>query len=196
MKKVINIKDLCHIAVFAAIIAVISQLSVPMPAGVPMTLQTFIIPMAAVVMGTRKGTLSTLLYILLGVVGLPVFSGMRGGIDALLGPTGGFIFSFPFMALITGVGYSLAVRASGKTNKKAAFYGVFLLGQLLGVIFNYLIGMLWFSKVTGNSMAGAFVACVAPFIVTSVIKILMVTVLGPVLKKRMVRSGVLEIQPR
>jgi biotin transport system substrate-specific component len=196
MKTAISIKELCHIAVFTAIIAVVSQLSVPMPAGVPMTLQTFIVPMAAVVIGTRNGTLSTMLYILLGAVGLPVFAGMRGGIDALLGPTGGFIFSFPFMALITGVGYTLAIKISGKINKKAAFYGVFLVGQLLGVVFNYLIGMLWFSKVTGNSMAGAFVACVAPFIVTSVIKMMMVTVLGPVLKKRMVRSGVLEIQPR
>lgn len=187
-----SIKDLCQIAAFTAIICVISQLSIPMPAGVPITLQTFIIPLAAVVLGTKKGTIATVIYVVLGAVGLPVFAGMVGGLDKLLGMTGGFIISFPLLSFFAGLGYAMGKKLSARYERPIWFYCAFTLGLIAGTVINYLVGTVWFSLVTGNSIAYAFAACVAPFIFTSVVKIVMVVVLGPILKKAMVRSGVIE----
>ena len=97
-------KDLCQTGIFTALIVVCSQLSIPMPAGVPMTLQTFIIPLAGIVLGAKRGTIATCIYVLLGAVGLPVFAGFAGGLGILFGMTGGFILSFPLMALFAGLG--------------------------------------------------------------------------------------------
>lgn len=187
-----KIKDLCQIAAFTAIICVISQLSIPMPAGVPITLQTFIIPLAAVVLGTKKGTISTVIYVVLGAVGVPVFAGMVGGLDKLFGMTGGFILSFPLLSLFAGLGYAAGKRLSARYERTIWFYSVFTLGLIAGTVINYLVGTVWFSIVTGNSLGYSFASCVAPFILTSVIKIVMVVVLGPVLRKAMVKSGVIE----
>ncbi len=191
--KRMTTKDYCQIAVFTAIICIVSQLSIPMPAGVPITLQTFVIPMAAVVMGTFKGTISAVLYVLIGAFGAPVFAGMTGGADKIAGMTGGFIISFPILALLAGIGYHFAVKICGSRNNKVRFYIIFVAGLLVGTVINYLIGTLWFSYMTGNSLAYSFMVCVAPFIVTSLIKIAMIAVLGPVLRRTMVRSGVLEV---
>lgn len=186
-----NVKDYCQIAVFTAIICVVSQLSIPMPAGVPMTLQTFVIPMAAVVLGTSKGTASTVLYVILGMIGVPVFAGFSGGFDKIFGMTGGFIISFPLLAFFAGIGYSYAIKVADK-RKKALFYSVFVMGLFVGTALNYLVGTLWFSVITGNSLSYSFMVCVLPFIITSLIKIFMIAFLGPVLRRAMIRSGVLE----
>ena len=69
--KKLAIRDMCHIGIFAAIIAVCAQISIPMPLGVPMTLQTLAIPLAGVVLGIKKGVAATLVYILLGIIGVP-----------------------------------------------------------------------------------------------------------------------------
>lgn len=89
---------------FAAVLAVMSQIAIPMPSGVPMTLQTFAVALAGAVLGWKLGALSALVYLLLGAAGVPVFSGMSGGLGVLLGKTGGFIFGFIFMALLCGLG--------------------------------------------------------------------------------------------
>ncbi len=190
--KRMTTKDYCQIAIFTAVICIVSQLSIPMPAGVPITLQTFVIPLAAVVMGTYKGTISTVLYVVIGALGVPVFAGMTGGVDKLIGMTGGFIISFPVLAFFAGIGYYSAVKACRIKNNKIRFYAVFVAGLIIGTIINYLIGTLWFSYITGNSLTYSFMVCVAPFIVTSLIKIAMIAVFGPVLRRMMVRSGVLE----
>ena len=80
-----KVRDLVYIAVFTAIIAVLAQISIPMPGGVPMTLQTFAVPLAGLVLGTKRGTLSALLYVLLGTLGVPVFAGLSGGPGIVLG---------------------------------------------------------------------------------------------------------------
>ena len=188
----INIKDLCQIALFSSIICIISQLSIPMPAGVPITLQTFIIPLAAVIMGTKKGTISCVIYIVLGAIGAPVFAGMVGGLEVLFGKTGGFIISFPLLALFSGVGYTFARKALINADRRALFYSILVLGLTIGAAINYLIGTIWFSFVTGCSVGTAFVACVLPFIPTALIKIAMVAVAGPVIRSGMVKSGVIE----
>ena len=93
-------RDLVFIALAAALITVCSWISIPLT--VPITLQTFAIFTVVGLLGMRRGTIAVLIYILLGAVGIPVFSGFKGGIGALLGNTGGYIIGFIFSALLTG----------------------------------------------------------------------------------------------
>ena len=88
-------------ALFAAIIAVSAQVTVPLPTNVPITLHTFGVALCAAVGGALAGTVSTAVYVLIGAVGLPVFAGMKGGFAVLFGPTGGFLFGFIIMAFFT-----------------------------------------------------------------------------------------------
>lgn len=95
--------DIVYCGVFATITAILSQVSIPMPAGVPLTLQTFAISLAGIILGSKRGFVSILVYVLIGTIGLPVFSGFSGGIGTIVGPTGGFILSFPIMSFIIGL---------------------------------------------------------------------------------------------
>ena len=179
-KKRMSIYDICLIGVFTAIICVLGQIRIPMPYGVPMTLQTFAIPLAGMILGAKKGTISTLIYLILGAIGAPVFAGFSGGFGIVIGPTGGFILSFPIMALTAGIG--------ADTGKKSWA----MLGVILGAVINYLCGMLMFSLVTSNSLSVAFAACVLPFIPTAVFKMVLAFVLGLNIKNVLVKGKLLE----
>ena len=164
--KSIQIKDLCMMAVFTAIIAVMAQIIIPMPYGVPMTLQTLAISLAGVMLGSKKGTISTVVYVLLGAIGAPTFAGFTGGLGIVFGPTGGFIMSFPILAFLAGYG-------AEKSNK------LWLWGGLVaGVSINYLCGVIYFSVYTSNDLITSFVACVLFFIPTDIIKILIAGLFG------------------
>lgn len=102
-KNTFKVRDMALIALVSAAVAVLSLISVPMPSGVPITLQTFAVAFAGYLLGAKKGTASVLLYILIGAVGLPVFSGIKGGFSVLLGPTGGFLWGFIVLALLCGL---------------------------------------------------------------------------------------------
>ena len=140
------LKDLCFIAVFTAIICVLSQLSIPMPAGVPMTLQTLIIPMAGIVLGKKKGTYATLLYLLIGAVGIPVFSGFSGGLGVLFGMTGGFLISFPILSFTAGLGDELGIKFSSKKDgaKPQIYFTILVLCLIIGATIKYVFGTSWF----------------------------------------------------
>jgi Uncharacterized conserved protein len=178
MKK-LSTHDLCLTGVFTAIIIVLGQFSIPMPYGVPMTLQTFVIPFAGIVLGAKRGALATLAYVLLGAVGLPVFAGFTGGINIVFGPTGGFILSFPIMAWF-----------AGKLAEKDHILWIFA-GLTTGTLLNFLCGMLMFSLITANSLATAFLACVLPFIPTAIMKIILSAILGRSVKKLLIKGKLL-----
>lgn len=185
-KQASSVKDLCFIAVFTAIICVLSQLSIPMPAGVPMTLQTLIIPLAGIVIGKKRGTYSTLLYLLIGAIGIPVFSGFKGGIGILLGLTGGFLISFPILSLTAGIGDELGLKlCNKKSTGKALYYITLVLCLLIGATINYVFGTIWFMIASGNTFMAGLTACVLPFIPTAILKIIIVAILGPELKRRL-----------
>lgn len=99
-----SVREICYSGLFAAVIAIMAQISIPMPGGVPMTMQTFAITLAAVVLGAKLSTVSSVIYLLLGAVGVPVLANFSGGFDKFIGPTGGFLISFPLMAFIIGWG--------------------------------------------------------------------------------------------
>ena len=95
--------DLILTALFAAIIAVMSQISIPTPFGVPISLQTFAVALCGYFLGAKKGTAALLVWIAVGAVGVPVFAGFKGGFAALLGVTGGFIYGFIPLVLLCGI---------------------------------------------------------------------------------------------
>ena len=92
-----------YAGLFAAVLAVLSQLAIPMPGAVPLTLQTFGVALCAYVLGWKLGTLSYLIYFLLGLAGVPVFSNFTGGISKLFGPTGGFLLGFFLLSFGCGI---------------------------------------------------------------------------------------------
>lgn len=179
-----SVKDLCFIAVFTAIICVLSQLSIPMPAGVPMTLQTLIIPLAGVVIGKKRGTYATLLYLLIGAIGVPVFSGFSGGIGVLLGLTGGFLVSFPVLSFTAGLGDEIGLKLNRKSGK-AMYYIPLVIFLVVGATINYVFGTVWFMIAAKTSFIAGLTACVIPFIPTAILKIAIVAIIGPELKKRL-----------
>lgn len=167
-KEKLTTRDLCLISIFTALTVVMAQISIPMPiGGVPMTMQTFSIALTGMMLGSRKGFLSILIYVLLGTLGIPVFANFTGGIGIVFGATGGFILSFPLMTWLIGLG---AEKMPSKTSVA--------LGFLSGMAANYLCGMIMFSAVTGNSLKMAFVYCVLPFIPTAIIKAVAAGVIG------------------
>lgn len=163
----ITLSDLCSIAVFTAVIAIMSQLSVPMPMGVPMTMQTFAITLSAVVLGAKKSAVAAFIYLLLGAVGVPVFAGFSGGLQALVDPSGGFLISFPLMAYL--IGYGVEHRQ---------IKGMFTLFIIIGTLANYAFGVLMFCLITQSGVMAALTACVIPFIPTAVIKAVLAAGLG------------------
>ena len=134
-----TVSDFCFIGIMAAVTAVMAQISIPMPMGVPMTMQTFAVTLAGIILGSRRGALSMLVYLLIGVVGVPVFSNFTGGLPSLVGPTGGFLVSFPIMAYLIGLGIEFKNRL------------LFVLLLILGTLSNYVIGVLFYTVITGSS---------------------------------------------
>ena len=130
-----------YIAIFAVIIAVCSWISVPMV--VPFTLQTFGVFCAVGLLGGKRGTLSVLIYVLLGAVGVPVFAGFSSGIGTLFGVTGGYIMGFIFTALI----YWLITAIFGKK------LWAIILGMVLGLLACYAFGTIWFMVVYAQKAA-------------------------------------------
>ena len=168
--------DLAYTALFAVLMTVCAWISVPLP--VPFTLQTFAICAAMGVLGGRRSTWAVAVYLLLGAVGLPVFSGFRGGLGALLGTTGGYILGFLLCALTMW-----AVEAA--LGRSLPALG---LGMVLGLIVCYCFGTAWFMilyiQTTGPVSLGTVLGwCVIPFIGPDLIKVALALVLSARLRR-------------
>ena len=175
-KSKITTKELVFTALMAVIIAVCSWISIP--TTVPFTLQTFGVFMAVGLLGGKKGTISVLVYILLGAVGVPVFAGFSGGIGVLFGTTGGYIVGF----LLSGLVYWAMTAAFGEK------LPIMIVAMVLGLIVCYAFGTAWFMIVYAKNTApiGLMTAlgwCVFPFIIPDCIKITLAIVLTKQLKK-------------
>lgn len=163
-------------ALMAVAMCVCSWISVPTP--VPFTMQTFAVFTALLLLGGRLGLISVAVYVLLGAVGLPVFSGFTGGIGRLIGPTGGYILGFFIMALVY---WPLERRCEGSRLKKA-------LSLVPGLALCYAFGTIWYVQVYARSggaifFGGALMACVVPFIIPDAIKLALAVWVAGTLKK-------------
>ena len=176
MKK-FSVKDMALCAMFAALMAICAWISLHVM-EISFTLQLFAVFLACGLLGGKRGSIACLVYLLLGAVGLPVFTGFKGGLGALLGVTGGYIVGFLAACLI----YWLVTALLGE---KA---WVQLTGMILGLIACYALGSVWFMVVYArNSGAIGFVAvlskCVFPFLIPDGCKIALAFLLTRRLKR-------------
>ena len=128
----ISTKTIVTVGMFTAVLAVLSILQIPMPTGVPITLQTFAMALCGYVLGWQLGISATLLYIVLGTVGVPIFAGMSAGPGVLFGYTGGFIFGFIFLTLLCGISVH---------RKNAAVSLPYLVKDVISVVGAYLVAI-------------------------------------------------------
>jgi len=182
MNKKVTTFEITSTALMCAILCVLAPVSIPLPGLVPISLATMIVYFIGYILGVRYGTLCVMLYIFLGAIGLPVFSGFSGGLQKLAGPTGGYIITYIFMAFLVGIFVS-----KFKDNVI-----VLVFSMLLGMLFNYVGGTIWFVYVTKMSVKAAIAVCILPFFVLDLVKIGIVALIGPVIRKRLVRAGYLK----
>ncbi len=176
-------KNMAHTALCSALIAVCTLITIPSPT-VPFTLQTFGIFLTLQLLGGKNGTLSIATYILLGTIGLPIFSGFKGGISALFGMTGGYILGFLFQGLI----YMLFENIIKKfTNNKKIYLQI--VAHVIGLVICYIFGTVWFvhiysSQVGNIGYSAALMLCVVPFILPDIAKLLLAIFVGKRISKQ------------
>lgn len=160
-------KDLAIMAFFAALTAICSQIQIPLP-YIPINLALFSVHLCGILLGSKRAVLSQSVYLLLGLIGLPVFAGFKGGPGVLFGKTGGYIIGYLLCALIDGL---IAGKDDASTLRM-------MLQMLAGTFFCYLFGTIWFMFLTRMSLALSLSYCVIPFIPGDIIKIVLAVLLG------------------
>lgn len=166
MKK-ISARELVLCALFAALTAVCSQLQIPLPL-VPINLALLPVLLCGGLLHPSAAVLAMACYALMGLVGLPVFAGFKGGAGALLGSTGGYILGYIPAAWLTSL-----LRTRWKSS-----FGTLCLGMLAGVAVCYLLGTIWFMIATGNGLWVSLGYCVFPFLPGDALKILLAAFLS------------------
>jgi biotin transport system substrate-specific component len=159
-------KQMTMCALFVGITAILTQISIPL-GNIPLTMQIFGVVLSGLILGEKLGFISQFIYVLLGAVGMPIFSYMRGGFSMILGPSGGFILSFPILSFISGYFFRKY------KNKYIIFFGI-----ILGLIINYLIGTLFFCKIVGVNFISGLLSCVVPFVVFDLLKIILAYIIA------------------
>lgn len=170
----INIREITLIGLMAAVLCIVAPLSIPIPfSPVPISFTNLAIYFAVFILGWKKGTLSYLIYFMLGLIGLPVFSGFTGGLAKVAGPTGGYLIGFIFLAIISG--YFIE-----KFNGKVYMY---VIGMVLGLLVTFVLGTAWLSYQLDVTLAKGLMMGVIPYLPGDVVKIVIATIVGPTLRK-------------
>lgn len=177
-----QLKMLIVSALFAAIIGIMAQITIPLPL-VPITGQTLAIGLAATILGKRYGVLSVIVYILLGIAGIPVFSGLSAGIGVVFGPTGGYIIGFIPAAFFIG----WLLERFGFTVKNA------VIANIVGMIITLTFGAIWLKFVADLSWTAALTGGVTPFILVGIIKAVLAATIGILVRKRLTSAKLLPV---
>lgn len=173
-KRGITTRNLVITALMAAFMCILGPLSLPLPfTPVPISLTNFAIYLAAFVLSWKYCTLSYIVYMLIGMIGLPVFSNFGSGLDKIVGPTGGYLIGFVFTALICSL---INEKFAGKIY-------MYVIGMAAGLTMAYAFGTLWFMYQQGMGLKQSLVLCVIPFLIGDAVKIVVATMIGPVLRK-------------
>src|SRR5215212_60641 len=152
-------------ALMAAVTAVAAQIAVPI-FPIPFTLQVLAVVLSGLLLGARYGALAQAIYLLVGAIGVPVFAEFRGGLGVLLGPTGGYLLSYPIAAAVAG----LATYAARSATRRRALW-MSLLWGCVGLAVIYAFGATWLAVVTKLPIAVALAQGVAPFVVFDLMKV-------------------------
>lgn len=168
--------ELCYIAISAILICICAWITIPGP--IPFTMQTFGVFVVLQLLGWKNGLFTILLYILLGLMGLPVFSNFAAGPGVLYSATGGFIIGFIPCAFAYGI-----ITSVFKKNKYSA-----IIASAVGLIVCYLCGTVWYAHLLGsmNLLPKAFYICVVPFIIPDIIKLVIARAVSAAVKKHII----------
>lgn len=182
--KKLTIYQLALISLMTAVTCILGPASLALPfSPVPISFTNLAIYFTIFILGTKLGTISYLIYLLLGAVGLPVFSGFSGGLGKLVGPTGGYLIGFILMAYICGI---FIERYPTKEIKDRVMQ---VLGMILGTLVAYAFGTAWLAYMAKMSLPAALMAGVIPFIPGDLAKIVITAVAGPEIRSTLVRTG-------
>lgn len=177
--------QMVQIAMMTGVLCVVAPVAIALPfTPVPITFATFILYLIAAVLGTKKGTICVFLYLLLGMVGLPVFSGFSSGFMILSGPTGGYAIGY--LPCVFLIGWILEHK------KKKVSRIWYLFSFVCGTFCCYLFGTIWFMIIMGGTytLGQTLFVCVVPYLFCDIVKIFMATVMILPIKQRMWQSGV------
>lgn len=173
-----KITNIVMVGVFAAVLAVLSQISFPLPSDIPVTLQTFAVALCGYALGCKRGTLAVLVYIVLGAVGLPVFANFSGGFGSLVGLAGGYIYGFLPMAALCGLGTKMPHRVL------AIVLGV------AGLAACHLCGTIQFGMISSNGPWAAFLVASVPYLVKDIVSVAAAYGVATALSFALKKSGI------
>jgi biotin transport system substrate-specific component len=172
-------KTLILIGIMTAVTCILGPLSIAIPISpVPISFTNLAIYFTAIILGWKKATISCLVYLLIGFIGIPVFSNFTAGPAKLLGPTGGYLIGFIFMALVSGYFVD-------KFNSKIYMYVV---GMVIGTAITYALGTSWLAYQANLTIKAALFAGVIPYIPGDLAKIIIATINGPIIKNRITKA--------
>ncbi|MGI6575665.1 MAG: biotin transporter BioY [bacterium] len=164
-RGIFSLREMSGAGLFAALTAVLGYVSIPLPfSPVPITAQTFGVMLAGSLLGAKGGSLSMILYLLIGVVGIPIFASGSGGIGVLAGPTGGYLLSYPFAAYIIGT-------ISSFGSERTSIYKLGIANLLGGIGIIYTFGVLQLNLATNMGWESAVVSGALPFIFGDLLKV-------------------------
>lgn len=182
MNKKSSIYFITSCAIVTALMCIFGPMSVPI-GPIPVSLTNLVIYFAVYILGYKGSTVSYVIYILLGLVGLPVFSGFQGGPAKLVGPTGGYLLGFIFITLLAGLCQD---KAKGKFKIPIVFAGM-----IISTAICYFFGTAWFMKLTGTDLKASLGLCVIPFIPFDLGKMVIATLVGMPVRKALVKAGII-----
>ena len=165
--------------VMAALIAAVSPFSLHISV-IPLSFCTLMLYITPYILGWRRGAVATLVFILLGMAGMPVFTDFEGGLGKVLGPTGGYIAGYIPLVIITG----LAIQFFPKSR------ALQFLGMIAATAALYTLGTAWYCVQSGNDLQRAVALCVFPFIPGDLFKMVVATVVGPELRRQLMKAGI------
>ena len=169
-----NVAMMTRTALMAAVTAAAAQVAIPLPfSPVPFTLQVLAVILSGLLLGPRYGALAQAIYLLVGAVGVPVFAQFSGGLGKVLGPTGGYLLSYPLAAAIAG----LAAHAVANATRRRALRASFLWG-CAGLAVIYALGATWLAVVTQLPLAAALAQGVLPFLPFDLTKVALATLVA------------------
>jgi len=181
MKSKLTVAQITVIGVMAAVTCILGPLSIPIGV-VPISFTNLAVYFAIYALGCKKGTISYLIYLLIGLIGVPVFSAFSSGPAKLFGPTGGYLIGFIVMAIISGL---FIDKFPGK-------WYMHFLGMILGTTICYLFGTIWLAYAAGMGFAAALGAGVIPFIPGDIAKIVIAMLAGPQIRRQLRKANLFQ----
>lgn len=176
-RKLFDLKNMVLMALFAAVTCVLAPLAVPI-GPVPISLTNLVIYFSIFILGWQRATITYLVYLLIGMAGLPVFSGFESGVGKFAGPTGGYLIGFILMTMVSGL--FIQIRADKAWLRNVLSFT----GMIVGTAIAYAFGTVWFCFLTGSGVWAALLICVFPFIIGDIVKMALAMTVAPLIAAR------------